>query len=156
MQRLKGGENFIQSMKIKISFAASGRILAPIFFAAALAFSSGCFLMVRNTGTEAYFFGELETSLANNVAKVDAATNQALQNLHFEKISEETSMVDASIKARTAQNRMLRIQIDRIAGDHARVRIRVDALGDETLSRSFLANIKAILDLSQNQSAPAA
>jgi hypothetical protein len=127
------------------------RTLALLAGVTLLTLNSGCFLVAvgaagaAGAGTVAYIRGELDASLAGKVEAVDTATNTALQQLQFAKISEGKSTVDASIVARTGQDKKIEIKLDRTADNLTRVRIRVGTFGDEALSRLTLDKIKSNL-----------
>ncbi len=125
--------------------------LTALSLAALLTLGSGCFLVAvgaagaAGAGTVAYIRGDLDASVAGTVDGVGKATNQALQQLQFAKINEGKSAIDASITARTGQDRKITIKLDRTGENLTRVRIRVDTFGDETLSRLILDKIKSNL-----------
>jgi hypothetical protein len=127
------------------------RALAALVCAAALTLSSGCFLVAvgaagaAGAGAVAYVRGELDATVTGNVESVDKATNKALEQLEFAKISEGKSTVDAAILARTGQDKKIDVRLNRSADNLTRVRIRVDTFGDEALSRSVLDKIKTNL-----------
>ena len=122
--------------------------LAALACAALMTLNSGCFLVAvgaagaAGAGAVAYVRGELDASVSGSVETVVKATNRALEQLQFAKINEGKSTVDATITARTGQDKKVGIKLDRTADNLTRVRIRVDTFGDESLARMVLDQIK--------------
>lgn len=133
------------------SFPLLQQTVAALVCAVTLALSSGCVVLAvgaagaAGAGAVAYIRGELDASLAGDVATLSAATTKALDELRFAKINDTQSAVDANIRARTGQDRKIDIRLNRTADNLTRVRIRVDTFGDEELSRLLLDKIKAKL-----------
>lgn len=127
------------------------RLGALLAMTTMLAFNQGCFLVAvgaagaAGAGAVAYVRGELDASISANLDAVDRAANRALEQLQFAKINEGKSAVDASITARTGQDRKIVLKLDHTGDSLTRVRIRVDTFGDESLSRLLLDKIKANL-----------
>ena len=132
-------------MKTKRSSVFSIRNLGIAAIAAVTALYSGCFLVVLGEGKSAYLFGEFNTTLPSSVAAVDKAANLALTHLRYVKVSQDNSLVDATIVARTRDDATVSVGIERTGAERSRLRIRVGAAGDEAVSRRLTEEIKANL-----------
>src|SRR6185369_6313260 len=103
-----------------------------------LVWSTGCIAVAAagaGAGTVAYIRGELDASLSNNLDVVDGATNRAIEQLRFAKISESADAIARVITLRTAEDKKIEVKLTRTSDAVTRVRIRVGIFGDETLSR---------------------
>lgn len=81
--------------------------------AATVTLYSGCFLDVLSDSQSAYLFGELNTTVARSAEAVDQAPNLSLEQLHYAKISQVNSLVDARIVARVSPERNITVLIER-------------------------------------------
>ncbi len=118
--------------------------------AAALALVSltGCVAVVAGAagaGTVAYVRGELESTLGAGYERSVEATNLAIQQLQFAKVSERRDALLDTITVRTAGDRKVVIRVNKVADFSSRVRIRVGWFGDEALSLTILEKIRANL-----------
>ena len=118
--------------------------------AAALVLTSltGCVAVVAagaGAGTVAWARGELESTLSAGYDTSVEATNRAIQQLQFAKISESKDALTDKIIVRTAGDRKVVIRIDKMADLSSKVRIRVGWFGDEALSLTILEKIRANL-----------
>lgn len=138
-------------MKIPFPLARLKRTAFAMAGAAVLVATSGCVVLAvgaagaAGAGTVAYLRGELDTTLAGDVAALSGATTRALDELRIAKINEDRTAVDAAIRGRTGQDRKVDIRLNRATDNLTRVRIRVGVFGDEELSRLLLEKIKAKL-----------
>ncbi len=127
------------------------RLLATLGCVATVALSSGCFLVAvgaagaAGAGAVAYVRGELDATLSGGLDNVARASDVALDQLRFARISEGNSAVDAEVIARTGQDKKIIVRLNRTADNLTRVRIRVGTFGDEPTSRLLLDKIKANL-----------
>gem|GEM_PF-4580479 len=100
-------------MKTMNSSKSLLRVLPVLACLATVTLNSGCFLVAvgaagaAGAGTVAYVRGELDASINRSFDNVDQATNRALVQLQFAKISEGKSAVDAEITARTGQDKKI-------------------------------------------------
>lgn len=115
---------------------------------AAVLCSSGCVAVVAagaaGTGV-AWYAGRMETTLNHGVDDVYAASQQAVKQLEFARVSERKSGVDAELIARTALDKKVEITLNRVDDKATKVSIRVGVFGDEALSLNLLEKIKANL-----------
>lgn len=114
----------------------------------ALTINSGCVAVVAAGGgatAVAWVRGELRASLSSNYENTVKATNQAIGQLGFVKISEERDALKAVIVARTAGDKKIKIVVDRVGDTVTNVNIRVGVFGDERISLTLLDKIKADL-----------
>lgn len=124
------------------------RVLAAVLTSLPLVWSAGCIAVAAagaGAGTVAYIRGELDASLSNNLDVVDGATNRAIEQLRFAKISESADAIARVITLRTAEDKKIEVKLTRTSDAVTRVRIRVGIFGDETLSRMLLEKIQANL-----------
>ena len=122
--------------------------LACAAAALALASLTGCVAVIAGAagaGTVAYVRGELESTLSSGYEKSVEATNLAVQQLQFAKVSERRDAVMDTITVRTAGDRKVVIRISKVADLTSKVRIRVGWFGDEALSLTILEKIRANL-----------
>jgi hypothetical protein len=93
----------------------------------------------------AYVRGELETTLAEPLARVHAASEGALGDLEFAVSSSNRDAVHGEIRALTADDRRIKLEMDARSKDVTELRIRVGMFGDERVSRRILDRLKARL-----------
>ena len=110
---------------------------------------AGCLLVaagaVAGASTVVYVRGELEASLRHGFESVDRATNRAIDQLQFKKMSETRDSLTAVIKAHTADDTTVEIKIVRVTDVLTKVVIRAGVLGDQALSATILEKIKSSL-----------
>lgn len=127
---------------------------SPLFLVALLAapavltVQSGCVAVVAasaaGTGV-AWYSGRLEANLGDDLNSVYKASQKALAQLEFAKISENKSSIDAQLVSRTALDKKVDIVLTQVTPKSTKVAIRVGVFGDETLSLAVLDKIKANL-----------
>src|SRR5512135_1223364 len=107
---------------------------------------TGCVAVVAGAagaGTVAYVSGGVDASLSSGYEKTVTASNLAIQQLEFAKISEKRDALTAYFTARTAGDRKITIKVIKIADQATKVEIRVGFFGDKLLSMTILDKIKA-------------
>ena len=107
---------------------------------------TGCVAVVAGAagaGTVAYVSGGLDASLSAGYEKAVTASNLAIQQLEFAKISEKKDALTAYFVARTAGDRKVSIKVIKIADQASKVEIRVGVFGDKALSMTILDRIKS-------------
>ncbi len=127
------------TLKFRVACAAAALALASL---------TGCVAVVAGAagaGTVAYVRGELESTLSAGYEKSVEATNLAVQQLQFAKVSERRDALMDTITVRTAGDRKVVIRISKIADLNSKVRIRVGWFGDEALSLTILEKIRSNL-----------
>lgn len=137
----------IQTRSRVLAVILSARLLLAATLLATVALASGCVAVVAAGaagGAVAWVRGAVVTSLDGDLDRVYRASQQAVADLQFARISERKSGVDAEIKSRTALDKKVLITLEQ-AGNTTKVTIRVDLLGDQQLSLSVLDRIKAHL-----------
>jgi hypothetical protein len=135
-------------MKTNPRFLSLFRVLALLGLCSAVAFSSGCVAVAAGAagaGAVAYVRGELRVSLSNDYDSVVRASNRAVDQLQFAKISERKDALSDEIKVRTARDKKITILLTKEADKLTRVQIRVGLIGDEQVSMAVLDKIKANL-----------
>jgi hypothetical protein len=124
------------------------RALAALVLAAAATLHSGCLAVAAGAagaGTVAYVRGELAASLDQNFDRSVRATERAIADLKFAKISEKQDALVAVIVARTAEDKKIEIKVSSVSVARTKVQIRVGVFGDEALSQRILEKIRANL-----------
>lgn len=96
-------------------------------------------------GVVAYGRGELSADVTHGLDAVFAASHRALNQLEIVKIDDRKSRVDAQIVSRTATDKKIVIDLERVTDSLTKVHIKVGLAGDETLSRLILEKIYAEL-----------
>lgn len=125
----------------------SARVLLASALLATVAVTSGCFAVVAAGaagGAVAWVRGAVIATLDSDLDRVYRASQQAVADLQFAKLTERKSGIDAEIMSRTALDKKVVITLERV-GNATKVTIRVDLLGDQQLSLSILDRIKAHL-----------
>ncbi len=106
---------------------------------------SGCVAVVAGAagaGAVAYVRGQLEAPLNADYEQSVAATNLAIKQLEFARISEKKDALEAYFTVRTAADRKIDIKVIKIAAGASKVQIRVGIFGDEDLSMTVLTKIR--------------
>jgi len=135
-------------MKTENIFRFPLRALAAMLLVATLACNSGCFLVgaaAAGAGAVAYVRGELNASLGNKYDDVLRASNRAMVQLEFAKVSESKDALQAQLIARTALDKRITITIKKTGDAFTRLEIRVGTFGDEMVARTILDKINANL-----------
>ena len=96
-------------------------------------------------GTMAWVNGRLDATLESDYENVVKATNAAIKDLQFAKISENKDALEAILVARTAADKKIEIKIFKVVDKAAKVQIRVGFFGDQSLELTVLDKIKANL-----------
>lgn len=123
------------------------RVLGGIAVLGAAALTSGCVAVVAAAGAGAgvlWVRGAIETNLDRDLDRVYRATQDAVADLQFAKVSERKSGLDAQIIARTALDKKIEIKLEKL-GSATKVTIRVGVMGDQQLSITILDRIKSHL-----------
>jgi hypothetical protein len=113
-----------------------------------LSLTSGCLAVAAAAGAGAvvaYVRGELQTTLVKDLETTDRATNAAVQQLGFAKVSEKKDALNAVVIARTATDKKIEITLESTARDLTKIRIRVGLVGDQSLSMAILDKIRSNL-----------
>ena len=121
------------------------RITALLALAGALALNSGCVAVAvgAGAGAVAYIRGELEATLEGSLGASVRATDRAISQLEFAKVSEKKDALSANFVARTAQDKRIEIVLTKVGASVTKVKIRVGVFGDEAVSLAILDKIKS-------------
>ncbi len=116
---------------------------------AAMLMCSGCVAVVAagaaGAAAVAWVRGELQTTLPANLDRSFNASNEAIEELQFVKVSERKDALLGVIVARNAADKKIEIKLENMAGNVTKVGIRVGVVGDQELSLAILEKIKANL-----------
>lgn len=137
----------IQNRSRRLAVLLSARVLLASTLLGVAAFSSGCVAVVAAGaagGAVAWVRGAVVTTLDGDLDRVYRASQQALGDLQFAKITDRKSGIDAELTSRTALDKKVVIALERV-GAATKVTIRVDLLGDQQLSLTILDRIKSRL-----------
>ena len=123
--------------------------MRQIFVAALLGLSlvglSGCLVAAAGAGAGAMAYAgrELEATLPNDYSKVVRATQNAVQQLEFTKVSEQKDALKAVLVSRTGLDKKVEITITNSGNKTTHISIVVGLIGDKELSVAILDKIKA-------------
>jgi hypothetical protein len=130
-------------------------ILRPLPFLAAavlglscLTLNTGCFAVVAagaGAGAVAYVRRELESPLDASFDRALRASQKAIEQLKFAKVSEKQDALVATLVARNADDKRIEIRVESQGANRAVVKVRVGIIGDQPLSMAILEKIKANL-----------
>ena len=123
------------------------RLLVVALLGISLAGLSGCILAAAGAGAGAMAYAgrELETTLPNDYSKVVRATQKAVQQLEFTKVSEQKDALKAVLVSRTGLDKKVEITITNSGNKTTHISIVVGLIGDKELSVAILDKIKAEL-----------
>lgn len=139
---------YSSNMKKNFISASLGVGLASILLIAVAAENSGCVAVVAGAGTGAavaYVRGQLETTIPHDFESVAAATNRAIQQLQFAKVSEHKDALLDTFIVRSPADKKIEIRLENSARELTKVRIRIGVFGNEPLSLTILEKIKSNL-----------
>lgn len=91
----------------------------------------------------AYAGRELEVTLPNDYSKVVRATQNAVQQLEFTKVSEQKDALKAVLVSRTGLDKKVEITLTNSGNKTTHLSIIVGLIGDKELSVAILDKIKA-------------
>lgn len=114
--------------------------------AAALSLASGCLVIAAGAagaGTVAYVRGELDATVGSDYERVIDASNRALEQVQFVRVSEKRDAFSAVIVTRTAEDKKVEIRITKEGDRLTKVQIRIGIFGNEERSRVILEKIQA-------------
>jgi Protein of unknown function (DUF3568) len=114
--------------------------------AAALSLACGCLVIAAGAagaGTVAYVRGELDATVGSDYERVIDASNRALDQVQFVRISEKRDAFSAVIIARTAEDKKVEIRLTKEGDRLTKVQIRIGVFGNEERSRVILEKIQA-------------
>jgi Protein of unknown function (DUF3568) len=109
---------------------------------------SGCVSKPAGAGAAAtyvYLKGDLESTLEGNLDRAFRASNEAVKQLQFTKISESKDALLGIVVARNAADKKIEIRVDKAGENLTKVKIHAGLVGDEALSLAVLERIKANL-----------
>ena len=122
--------------------------LAASAMLSTLLVTSGCFALAVGAGagaTVAYVRGDLDATLAGGFDKSVRAVNQAIEQLHFAKVSENKDALRVTTIARNAADKKIEFYVIKLTDDATQLKIRVGTFGDEALQVSILEKVKSNL-----------
>jgi CRISPR/Cas system-associated protein Csm6 len=129
-------------MRSSVSFLAALCLLPWLFSA------SSCVVVAAGAagaGAVYYVKGEFSATLDATPGQVVTASEKALKEMSISVLSSSSSSVDGKVSARTALDKKIAITVERESEQRSKIGIRVDAFGDEDLSRQIFEKIKSKL-----------
>jgi hypothetical protein len=121
------------------------RSAAVVLVLGALFTSSGCVAVMAGAGAGAavaYVRGDLDAILDAGLDKSVRATNRAIEQLKFAKISQKEDALIAVLVARNAADKKIEIRLEKQSETVTKVKIRVGTFGDEAPSVAILDKVK--------------
>jgi len=112
-----------------------------------LATTSGCIVVAAGAGAAGvgYVEGAIDSSFAAGFEPSVRATNQAVGQLGFAKVSEKKDALNDSIVLRTGADKRIEIKVVFVTNDITKVTVRVGTFGDQSLSLAIIDKIKSNL-----------
>ena len=129
------------------------RTLLIILLIGIAVFSQGCVVAavgIGAAGTIAYVRGDLEAVESNSLDEVYEATLNAVDELDLRFIYKTKDALTATINARDAQDKKIKITLKRTAEHTTKISIRIGTFGSETKSRLIYQKIRDNLREQQN------
>lgn len=99
-------------------------------------------LVGAGAGTVAYLRGDLEATMAEDVGTVYQASLTALKQLEITPTKKEKDALSATIVARGADDKKIKIILKRTEENLTKLSIRIGYVGSETKSRVIYEQIK--------------
>ena len=120
------------------------RILLIVMLIGIAVFGQGCVAAavgVGAAGTIAYVRGDLEAVESHSLDNVYEATVKALDELELNVISKSKDALTATINARDAQDKKIKIMLKKTAEQTTKISVRIGTFGDETKSKLIYQKI---------------
>ena len=130
-------------MKTK-ALAGGFRLWARLMAGVMLAGSCGCATGGAGSAV-AYMRGDLDATLSVPFERAVRASDLAVEQLRFEKVSEKKDALQAILVSRCAADKRVEIRIEKIDDEATKLRIRVGAFGDESIAVATYSQINANL-----------
>ena len=121
------------------------KITTLVLSIALLSALPGCVLAAVGAGAALgviYIQGEHHTDVPVTPSDAIVAVNATVEAQGYILISSEADDLGAEVVARTTDDAMVRVRLQRLASGHSRVWVRIGALGQESLSNELLLAIK--------------
>jgi hypothetical protein len=135
----------MNTSKIRLLIQASA--IAAVLSVAAL--NSGCVVAAAGAaagaGTVAWIEGKLVVTVDNGYDHTLRATDRAITQLQFLKLSDSRDALTATLTARTAEDKKVIIDVKREADHLTKIEIRVGDFGDKAIEQAIYDRILANL-----------
>ena len=121
------------------------RVLLIILFIGIIIFGQGCMVAavgIGAAGTIAYVRGDLEAVESHSLDEVYEAALKAVEELELRFIYKTKDALTATINARDAQDKKVKITLKRTAEQTTKISIRIGTFGSETKSRLIYQTIR--------------
>jgi hypothetical protein len=116
-----------------------------VVLASLVAFASGCALFAVGAAAGAgyaYAKGELKTTEPAPMDRTWDATVAAVKELQFPIVEQSKDALEARLVAKKAQDKDIRIKLNKVADNSTELHVRVGAFGDEAVSHEILDRIR--------------
>jgi hypothetical protein len=130
-------------MKTK-SRDGGARLFALMLAGVMLAGSCGCATGSAGSAV-AYVRGDLDATLNVPFERAVRASDLAVEQLRFEKVSQKKDALQAIFVSRNAAAKRVEIRIEKVDDDATKLKIRVGAFGDESIAVATYSQINANL-----------
>lgn len=122
---------------MKKTLISLGVLFALVFLA------GGCAALAEaGAGTVSYLRGDLKAIMAQDVDVVYPASLKALEQLEITPIKQDKDALSATIVARGADDKKIKIILKRTEEDLTKLSIRIGYVGSETKSRVIYEQIR--------------
>jgi len=120
------------------------RVLLIVLLIGIAVFSQGCMVAavgIGAAGTIAYVRGDLEAVESHSLDEVYEASLKAVEELELRVINKSKDALTATINARDAQDKKVKITLRKTAEQTTKISIRIGTFGSETKSRLIYQKI---------------
>lgn len=121
------------------------RVLLKILLVGIAVFSQGCVVAavgIGAAGTIAYVRGDLEAVESHGLDEVYEAALKAVEDIELRVINKSKDALTATINARDAQDKKVKITLQKTAEQTTKISIRIGTFGSETKSRLIYQTIR--------------
>jgi hypothetical protein len=158
--RLKVSESWAEDPRFggRIMNIIRTRTTKLVLSLALLSALPGCVLAAVGAGAAAlgivYIQGEHQLDVAATPSEAVVAASATVEAHGFIFISSDSDELSGEVVARTVNDSMVRVRMQRLASGHSRVWVRIGALGKSAVSKELLMGIKERLEFHGPQKAP--
>ncbi len=93
----------------------------------------------------AYLRGDIDATLNVPFERAVQASDLAVEQLRFDKVSEKKDALQAILVSRNAADKRVEIRIEKVTENASKLKIRVGTFGDESLAVATYTQINANL-----------
>lgn len=127
------------NMKIKSLLTLFGGTVLGLFL-------TGCAAVIiggaAGAGTYAYIKGELKVTENAPLDRTWSACQSAMKDLQFKVTTQQKDALQGRLVAKTASDKRVEIDLEKVSEDMTEIRVRVGTFGDEDLSKLIVQKIE--------------